>query len=160
MSYPIPSPDTPTFWIIDQLKKSVAIQAILGATGDSMPIFESGWVPSDEEQPPVFLVVRPPEELDLRLYGETWPTAMQGRFIVWAETRSDRIPDDLTVDGVLTPLTTAIFTALAGVDDCAVSNGGKVWSSRISGWYAPKPLKLTEHVKICQKGVVLTIQAG
>ena len=156
----LPRPDTPTSWLVARLCESPELRALLGVPqAERTPVFQSGDVPTEGEQPNVFIVVRPPVNPDARVYGERFPQSLSGQYLIWAETRTDRLPADKGFDDVLGPLVPAIFAAITGEGTAVAPTGGKVWSFNTTGYYTPATLDLTEHIKIAQSGIVATLLA-
>lgn len=157
---PLPRPDTPTSWLVARLVASADLRALLGTpAAERTPVFQVGEVPTEAEQPDVFITVRPPVSLDARVYGERFPQSLSGQFLIWAETRTDRLPADKGFDDVLAPLAVALFDALTEDGTATAPTGGKVWSFNVTSLYTPPALDLTEHIRIRQIGIVATLLA-
>lgn len=148
------NPDTPQAWLVARLREDAALLSLL----DGPHIYESGDVPlgEDGQTPGVYVVIVPPVVIRSRRCGELFVQSQSGRFLVAAETQSDRVPD---MSATLTPIHLELQRILAGVSNPEAPTGGAVWSCEIGDFHTPRPLRLSEGVRLGQKGVYVTLQA-
>lgn len=155
------SPNTPTSWIFDRLREHAPLLALLGtgplaSGGQSFtfaPIYKADEVPSNT--PDRYVVVRPPLNHATDYYVDIAPRSMASRFLVWGETRSDKLPAGLGFDDVLEPIFREIARALLGTSipiETPNALGGRVLQFALLGAYTPRPALLTGTAKVAQMG--------
>lgn len=137
-----------------RLREDAILVALLGGEH----IYESGDMPLDEigQTPEKYVVIVPPVVIRSRFCAEKFPQSQSGRFLIYAETSSNRVPD---MSAVLTPIHLELQRVLAGVSDPDSPTGGAVWSCEIGDFHTPRPLRLSEGVKLGQKGIYVTLHA-
>lgn len=154
------SPVTPLSWIMARLREHQPLLDLLGNgpfpdVGQLSPtIYQAGEVPRDH--PARFIVVRPPLRHVLDHYANLVPRKMDASYLVWAETQSDKLPPGLDFDGVLEPIYREIVRALRRLTTTEAI-GGKVLQVEILDAYTPRPVDLSETVKVKQWGVQLAL---
>jgi hypothetical protein len=155
------SPNTPTSWIFDRLREHQPLLDLLGtgpleSGGQSFtfaPIHKAGQLPpllSDR-----YVVVRPPLRHITDYYVDLAPRRMESTYLVWGETRSDKLPVGLGFDDVLGPIFREIARALLGSSipiEEPDALDGRVLQLAIIGAYTPQPATLTGTTKVAQMG--------
>ena len=155
------SPNTPTSWLFDRLREHEPLLQLLGsgpmasgrASFDSAPIFKSDEMPS--ELPDRYVVIKPPRKHYADYYVDLCPRRMESRYVVWGETRSDKLPYGMAFDDVLEPIFREIARALLGTTipiESPEALGGRVLQLAMAGVYTPGSAKLTETVSVAQMG--------
>lgn len=154
------SPVTPLSWIMARLREHQPLLKLLGdgpfpGDGPLTPtIYQAGEVPRDH--PARFVVVKPPLRHVLDHFANLTPRKMDASYLVWAETQSDKLPPGLDLDGVLEPIYCEIVRALRHLTTPEAA-GGKVLQVEILDAYTPRPIELTETIKVKQWGVQLAL---
>jgi hypothetical protein len=146
------NPDTPTAWLMARLKNHAPLVALLGGPF----VFQAGNVDVKKN---LFVVVRPPARHGVVVYGKKYPQTMEGRYLIYAETRTDRLPPGKSLDEVLTPVFLEIQQALLGVSTAIAPTGGVVHGCEIVDFYTPPaytPPNMVD-VQVKQKGVACSI---
>ena len=117
------------------------------------PIYKKGHVPPSP--PDRYVVIRPPLEHQTDYYVDLAPRSMESRFLVWGETRSDKLPAGCGFDDVLEPIFREIARGLLGSSvpiEEPDAPGGRVLQLAIVGAYTPEPVDVTASVKGAQMG--------
>ncbi len=156
------SPITPLSWIVARLREHQPLLNLLGdgpfptlgQDGLTPTIYQAGEVPVDH--PARFVVVKPPTYHALDHYANLVPRKMDAQYLVYGETQSDKLPPGLDLDGVLEPIFRQIVRALWRLSTVEAI-GGKVLQVEVLDAYTPRPIDLTETVKVKQWGVQLAL---
>ena len=155
------SPNTPTSWLFDRLREHEPLLELLGsgplASGHASfvhaPIYRADEVPANA--PDRYVVIKPPRKHFTDYYVDLCPRRMESTYIVWGETRSDRLPVGMSLDDVLEPIFREIARALMGTAvpvESPQSLGGRVLQFVITGAYNPAAATLTGSAKVGQMG--------
>lgn len=156
--------DTPIAWLLQRFSQHAPLMALLGATSSQPRVCQPGQASREWDR---FLVIKPPLSADAFIYGGRWPQTAQGRYLAWAELRTDKLPTGQgssqgasSAGEVLSAIVDAMAEALLSETAEAspdAPGGGLVHGAQIVGFYLPPAAALSEIARVAQKGLVLDI---